>query len=487
MAASLAWRLGPQLDGLTKEEDPGMLRIARVPRTLALAGIATIFLAGCGSTASTPTPAPTPTAPPPTPTAAVASASATAGATPTAGPTPTANPAAACGSYSGPQTTISYATFGDSTELTNQQKIVDAFQSMEPKIKVKLTVSDWDTYWDKLQAALAGGNAPDVFVMDGPLFPDYQTRNQLLDLTPLIARDGFDTGQLAELGVQDFTASDGHIYGLPRDLSTIALYYNKTMFDAAGIPYPDATWTWDKLDAVAKQLTTGPTQWGFYTETTDMENYWSSLVWQAGGDIIGPDKKTLLIDSDQAAAGIQFLQDLIYKDKVMAQPTPGGSGDLFENGQAAMEANGSWLVPTHVAAGINFGVAPLPSGPAGRATSVNPSGVVVYKGTKSTDAAWEFVKCYTGPAMQTIVANLKASMPANKSILASVYAKSFDGGATFADALTYAHLKPSFRGYNEFTTALQDELDSKVFNDNSLTAKAALDEVAPKLTKLLGQ
>ncbi len=332
-----------------------MLRIARMPRALALAGIATIFLAGCSSTASSATPAQTPTAP--AQTSAVASGSAPAG------PSPTPNPAAACGSYSGPDTTISYATFGDATELTNQQKILDAFQSMEPKIKVKLSVSDWDTYWDKLQTALAGGNAPDVFVMDGPLFPDYQTRDQLLDLTPLIARDGFDTGQLADLGVKDFTASDGHLYGLPRDLSTIALYYNKTMFDAAGIPYPDGTWNWDKLVEVAKKLTTtsgGATQWGFYTETTDMENYWSSLVWQAGGDIVGPDKKTLLVDSDKAAAGIQFLQDLIYKSKVMAQPTPGGSGDLFENGQAAMEANGSWLVPTHVAAGIKFGVAPLP-------------------------------------------------------------------------------------------------------------------------------
>ncbi len=465
-----------------------MSRIARMPRALALAGIATIFLDGCSSTASTATPTQTPTATP-TPTTAVASMSAPAGPSATPGATPTANPAANCGSYSGPATTINYATFGDATELTNQQKIVDAFQSMEPKIKVKLTVSDWDTYWDKLQASLAGGNAPDVFVMDGPLFPDYQTRDQLLDLTPLIARDGFDTGALADLGVKDFTAADGHIYGLPRDLSTIALYYNKTMFDAAGLAYPDGTWTWDKLVEAAKKLTIsgGATQWGFYTETTDMENYWSSLVWQAGGDIVGPDKKTLLIDSDKAAAGIQFLQDLIYKDKVMAQPTPGGSGDLFENGQAAMEANGSWLVPTHVAAGIKFGVAPLPAGPAGRATSVNPSGVVAYKGSKSADAAWEFVKCYTGPQMQTIVANLKASMPANKQILANVYAKSFEGGATFADALTYAHLKPSFRGYNEFTTALQDELDSKVFNNNSLTAKAALDEVAPKLRQLLGQ
>ena len=144
-------------------------------------------------------------------------------------------------------------------------------------------------------------------------------------------------------------------------------------------------------------------------------------------------------------------------------------------------------MPTHEAAGIDFGVAPLPKGPAGQATSVNPSGVVIYKGTKSADAAWEFVKCYTGPKLQAMVASLKASMPANKQVLTQQYATSFEGGKTFADALAYAHLKPSFKGYNEWSTALQDELDSKVFNDNTLTAKAALDEIAPTLQKLLGQ
>lgn len=399
--------------------------------------------------------------------------------------------AAACGTYSGPATTITYAIWGDTTELANQQKIVDAFEAIDPTITVKVTVADWDTYWDKLQTALAGGNAPDVFLMDGPLFPDYQTRDQLLDLTPLIVRDGFDTSQLADLAVKDFAGADGHQYGLPRDMSTVGLYYNKKMFDAAGIPYPDATWDWSKLVEVATKLTKtsggATTQWGFYTETTDMENYWSSLVWQAGGDILSPDKKTVVIDSDKAAAGIQFLQDLVYKYKVMAQPVPGGTGDAFENGQAAMEANGSWLVPTHEAAGIDFGIAPLPKGPAGQATSVNPSGVVVYKGTKSPDAAWEFVKCYTGPEMQAKIAELKASMPANKQVLAEQYATSFDGGKTFADALAYAHLKPSFKGYNEFSGMLQEELDSKVFNDKQLSAKAALDEITPKLQQLLGQ
>jgi multiple sugar transport system substrate-binding protein len=462
---------------------------SRRPRLVA-AVAAVILVAGCSSGGQSAT-----TAPP----ASVAAPSVAAPSSTPAGSTASAAPASAspvaaaarCGTYAGPPVKLNYAMWGDTTELANQKKIVKAFTALNPNITVNVSVADWDSYWPKLLTDLAGGNAPDIFLMDGPLFPDYQARDQLLDLTPYIAKDGFDTGSLVDLAVQDFIAPDGHQYGLPRDLNTIALFYNKTMFDAAGLPYPDESWDWNKLADVATKLTKtsggGTPQWGFFTATDDMENYWASLVWQAGGDILSADKKSVVVDSDQAAAGLQFLQDLIYQHKVMPQPQPGDSGDAFENGQAAMEANGSWLVPTHEAAGIDFGVAPLPKGPAGQATSVNPSGVVVYKGTKAADAAWEFVKCYTGPELQAQVATLKASMPANKQVLTDQYATSFDGGKTFADALAYAHLKPSFKGYDAFTTVLQDELDSKVFDNNQMTAKAALDEVTPKLQQLLGQ
>src|SRR4029079_3440616 len=171
----------------------------------------------------------------------------------------------------------------------------------------------------------AGGAAPDVFAMDGPLYPDYQARDVLLDLQPFIDRDRFDVTQLADQRVDVFKTADGQ-FGLPRDLNVGVLYYNKAMFDAAGIPYPDDTWDWAKLTEVAKQLTKDDNndgkvdQWGFYTETTDMENFWLSAVWQNGGDVLAPDGKSTVLDTDQAAGGIQFLQDLIWKDKVMPDP-----------------------------------------------------------------------------------------------------------------------------------------------------------------------
>ena len=330
--------------------------------------------------------------------------------------------------------------------------------------------------------------------MDGPLFPDYQSRDVLLDLKPLIDRDGYDLSQLADQGVADFTTADGGQYGLPRDLNTIVLYYNKDMFDAAGIPYPDDTWDWAKLTEVAKQLTKPdangdkvPDQWGFYTETTDMENFWLSAVWQNGGDVLAPDGKSTVLGTDAGGRRHPVPPGPDLEGQGHARPR-----DLRRRPATRSSRSRPPWRPTargwcrrSQAAGINFGIAPLPKGPAGRFTSVNPTGAVVYKGSKSPDAAWEFVKYLASPAAQEQLMQLKASLPVNKEVLAGPYATSFDGAKVFADSLAYAKLKPSFKGYDEFTTTLQEELDTNVFNAPNKTAKDALASVVPALNALL--
>ena len=82
----------------------------------------------------------------------------------------------------GPAASIEYSIWGDPAEIDSQTKLVESFEAVNPTIDVKVTVADWDTYWDKLLTGLSGGAAPDVFAMDGPLFPDYQARDVLLDL-----------------------------------------------------------------------------------------------------------------------------------------------------------------------------------------------------------------------------------------------------------------------------------------------------------------
>jgi ABC-type glycerol-3-phosphate transport system substrate-binding protein len=116
---------------------------------------------------------------------------------------------------------------------------------------------------------------------------------------------------------------------------------------------------------------------------------------------------------------------------------------------------------------------------------VNPTGAVIYKGSKSPDAAWAFVKYLASPAAQEKIMALKASLPVNKEVLAGPFAASYEGAAVLGGALGYAHLKPSFKGYNEFTTILQGELDEHVFNAPDETAAQAVAKVKEQLNKIL--
>jgi len=95
------------------------------------------------------------------------------------------------------------------------------------------------------------------------------------------------------------------------------------------------------------------------------------------------------------------------------------------------------------------------------------------------------VKYLASPAAQTKLMELKASLPANKAVLSGPYSTSFDGAKVLADAIAYAHIKPSFKGYDNFATTLQTELDANVFDARNETVRQAIDKVLPKLNEIL--
>ena len=132
-----------------------------------------------------------------------------------------ASPAASPAGYTGPAGDDQYSIGATPRSSTARHAIAEAFHAANPDITVKVTVSDWDAYWDKLQTGLAGGAAPDVFAMDGPLFPDYQSRGVLLDLQAVRStRRRVRPDPAGGAGVGDFTTADGGQYGIPRDSNT---------------------------------------------------------------------------------------------------------------------------------------------------------------------------------------------------------------------------------------------------------------------------
>ncbi len=366
------------------------------------------------------------------------------------------------------QTAITYLMWGSPQEAAAWQVVVGGFEAIHPDIKVTVEVADWDSYWEKLRVQMAGGTPPDVFAMDAPLYRDWQSRDVLLNLTPYLDADPALLDGVFPITMQAYETPDG-TFGLPRDFQTIVLYYNKDMFDAAGLAYPNDTWTYDDFRANAAKLTLdkdgdGTTdQWGFWDGGYDLEPFWGSLVWSHGGEIVDLAAGKTLIDSPQAQAGFQVLADMWLTDKSMPteQQLAQYGWDGFLSGVSAMGVSGHWSVPEYSAAAFKWDIAPMPIGPAGRATGVNSAGFVIAKGSKNPDAAWEFVKYAFSDAGQSELAKIGLAIPVRKSVAES--AAYLDqptkiDHSLYVKALDYAHLKPVFKGYEEWSGAVGDAL-----------------------------
>ena len=361
---------------------------------------------------------------------------------------------------------ITMMMWGDPAELEVWNKIVEDFHAADPNITVKVDVSDWDSYWTKLKTLLSAGTPPDVFAMDAPLYLDYQSRGVLLNLQPYLDKNPDMLKGVYPQTLEAYKTSDG-MFGLPRDFQTIALFYNKDMFDAAGVDYPTADWTYDDLRNVAKQLTKDSNgdgkidQFGYSLDLWDFEPGMSEIIWAYGGDLISADHTKTLVGEPKARQAFQFLHDMMFIDKSIPDPNTVGEygDDAFLAGVAAMTAIGHWVVPGYAEVNFKWDVAPMPKGPAGQATSVNSAGFVVAKDSKSPDAAFEFLKYVLSEPAQKRLAELGFACPVLKSVAESdAFLKQSTpiDHKVFLDSLAFAHMKPVFKGYDEWSSAIGD-------------------------------
>ncbi|MEZ4666416.1 MAG: sugar ABC transporter substrate-binding protein [Anaerolineae bacterium] len=392
------------------------------------------------------------------------------------------------------QTEITYMMWGAPEELAVWQVIVDDFQAANPNIKVSVDVSDWESYWNKLQTLFAGGTPPDVFAMDAPLYPDWQSRDVLLNLQPYLDAEPTLLDGFYPVTLQAYKREDGY-YGLPRDFQTIVLFYNKDMFDAAGMEYPTDDWTLDDLREAAKKLTLdtngdGVTdQFGFSSDYYDMELFWSEAIWGYGGEIINPEYTQTLLAEGSARDAWHYMADMMLTDKTVPDPDQVAQYgyDVFAAGAAAMTTIGHWVVPTYSQLPFKWDVSAFPAGPAGRATSVNSAGFVVAKASQNADAAWQFIKFAIGDDGQKRLTELGFAIPVLQSVAESpVYLEQTSAPINhkvFLDALAYARPKPTFRGYEEWAGIVGDGLYNVWIGDTDIDS--ALDELVPAADDVL--
>jgi multiple sugar transport system substrate-binding protein len=335
------------------------------------------------------------------------------------------------------QTTLTYAIW-DNNQLPAHEQIVEAFQAEHPDIQVNIEVVPWANYWEKLQTAAAGGELYDVFWMNGPNFPVYASKGVLTDLKDLIAKDSIDTSVYPQ-AMLDLYTLEGDVYGLPKDFDTIGLYYNKDMFDAAGVDYPNADWTWDDFSKAATALTKDG-NWGFASTLEDQPGYWN-WIYANDGQVIAEDGTKVLFDSPANCDTMKFLYGFVERGESPDGATLSSldpSTQLFPGGRVAMITSGSWMARTYADAEPNIGVAPLPMGKK-HATIIHGLSNVIWSGTQHPAEAWEFLKFLGGETAATILAQSGTVIPAYQGMQqAWVEAIPEMDLQVFIDAIDYA-------------------------------------------------
>lgn len=304
-------------------------------------------------------------------------------------------------------------TYGVWSQDETMQQLIDAFEDENPGITVDLQVNPWTEYWTKLQVGAQGGTAPDAFWMLGDRFQVYAANDQLLPLGDAIERAGVDTGVYPEALVNLFTY-DGELYGLPKDFDTIGLWYNKALFDKAGVAYPTDEWTWGDVSAAAAELTDPATGvYGIAAPLNRQEGFYNTVA-QAGGYIVEDGKSGY--DDPKTQEGLQFWTDL---QAAGVSPTLEQFADTeavaqFENGTVAMYYGGSFYAQRfydNAELRPNVDVTVLPQG-AERATVINGIQNVGFAGTEHPEELKKFLLFLGGKEAAEIQAATGAVIPA---------------------------------------------------------------------------
>ncbi|MBK9602328.1 MAG: sugar ABC transporter substrate-binding protein [Anaerolineales bacterium] len=312
---------------------------------------------------------------------------------------------------------VSFMVFGEPAELKAYQDLVAAFEKQHPEIKVELIhIPSQGDYRKRLAADLVGGEPADVVLINYRRFSGLAIKNAFEPLGPyleksdLIAYDDFYA-----LSMRAFSLND-QVICIPQNISSLVAFYNKDVFDAAGIPYPDAGWTWDDFISASKALTLDfdsdgrIDQYGAGVEPTLIRV--APFVWQNGGKVSINNALTLADPLDLEA--VQWFVDWQVTHHIVpnaVEEKAESSESRFINGRTAIYFNSRRLVPTfREITAFDWDIAPLPVGRSD-ATILHSDAYCLPSAGKHKQAAWTFIEYANSMAGQTLVSQSGRTVP----------------------------------------------------------------------------
>ncbi|BCB02638.1 ABC transporter substrate-binding protein [Bacillus sp. KH172YL63] len=299
---------------------------------------------------------------------------------------------------------------GNPSEQKLLKQTLADFEEKHPNIHVKHEVIS-EQYMDVLKTRLIGGEGPDVFYLDALEAPALIDTGVVEPLDDYVAED-FDVDDFEKPMLEAFQV-DGKTYGFPKDYSTLALFYNKKMFEEAGVEVPA---TWDELREVSKALTKdGVYGFGVAPELARLYH----IAQAAGGEVVKDDQANFA--SDKVVEALQPIVDQHNKDKTSAQASEVGAnwgGEMFGQGKAAMVIEGNWAIPflKDTFPEIEYGTAELPTVNGKKGTMAYTVGYVMNAASEKKEASWELISYLTGKEGMETWTSKGFALPTRKSV-----------------------------------------------------------------------
>ncbi len=336
--------------------------------------------------------------------------------------------ASGCGAGSGrddANDALRFVLFGDPTETAGYEELVTAFERANPDVDVEINpVADQDDLMVKLSTAFAGGRPPDVFLVNYRNYGQFAAQGVLAPVQPrLEASTVIEEADFAAAALDAFRFEGAELTCLPQNVSSLEVYYNVDMFEQAGVPLPEAGWTWDDFLSAAKSLT-GQGRYGVGTEPSLIRV--APFVWSAGGEVVDDpaDPTTLTLDTGTARRGLDFFLDLQTVHRVAPPEREEQSQDSearFLAGRLGMYLNSRKSVPTlRTIEDFTWDVAPLPVAPGGKpATILHGDAYCMSKASPQQDQTWRFIEFANSAEGQTILARSGRTVPSRIDVARS--------------------------------------------------------------------